>query len=79
MANTVSMLDMSTLKIETEIKVPGGPDCMEVHSSGKQLWITQRWTRSVSMIDLDQGRVAKTILVGRSWRAVLWPAKNRCT
>lgn len=66
MANTVSMLDMSTLKIETEIKVPGGPDCMEVHSSGKQLWITQRWTRSVSMIDLDQGRVAKTILVGRS-------------
>ena len=66
MANTVSKLDMSTLKVEAEIAVPGGPDCMDVHESGKQLWVTQRWTRSVSLVDLDQSRVVKRIGVGRS-------------
>lgn len=66
MANTVSMLDMSTLKVEAQIAVPGGPDCMDVHESGKQLWVTQRWTRSVSLVDLDRSRVVKRIAVGRS-------------
>ncbi|MBU3724599.1 MAG: YncE family protein [Burkholderiaceae bacterium] len=66
MANTVSKLDMGTLKVESEIAVPGGPDCMDVHQSGKQLWVTQRWNRSVSLVDLDQSRVVKRITVGRS-------------
>ncbi len=65
-ANTVSKIDMSTLKVEAEIAVPGGPDCMDIHQSGKQLWITQRWIRSVSLVDLDQSRVVKRIAVGRS-------------
>lgn len=65
-ANTVSKLDMSTLKIEAQIAVPGGPDCMDIHQSGKQLWVTQRWIRSVSLVDLDQSRVVKRITVGRS-------------
>ncbi|WVN42508.1 YncE family protein [beta proteobacterium MWH-UniP1] len=65
-ANTISKIDMSTLKIESSIPVPGGPDCMDIHASGKQLWVTQRWTRSVSIVDLDQSKVVKRILVGRS-------------
>jgi len=39
---------------------------MEMHKSGKQLWVTQRWIRSVSMVDLDQSKVVKRIQVGRS-------------
>lgn len=65
-ANTISRIDMGTLKIESQIPVSGGPDCMDIHASGKQLWVTQRWTRSVSVVDLDQSKVVKRILVGRS-------------
>jgi hypothetical protein len=39
---------------------------MDVHASGKQIWITQRWIRSVAMVDLDQSRVVRSIGVGRS-------------
>lgn len=66
MGNTISRLDMSSLKIDAEIKVPGGPDCMDIHRDGKQLWVTQRWLRAVSVVDLDQGKVIKRIGVGRS-------------
>jgi YVTN family beta-propeller protein len=65
-ANTISRIDMSTLKVDAQIDVPGGPDCMDVHASGKQVWVTQRWIRSVALVDLDQSRVVKTIGVGRS-------------
>jgi DNA-binding beta-propeller fold protein YncE len=57
---------MGSLKVEAEIKVPGGPDCMDIHESGKQLWVTQRWIRAVSVVDLDAGKVMKRITVGRS-------------
>ncbi len=66
MANTISRIDMSRLRVEQEIPVPGGPDCMEVHASGKQVWVTQRWNRSVAMVSLDEGKVVKQIRVGRS-------------
>jgi streptogramin lyase len=65
-ANTISRIDMSRLRVEQEIAVPGGPDCMEVNASGKQVWVTQRWNRSVAMVDLDQSKVVKQIRVGRS-------------
>ena len=65
-ANTLSKIDMSTLKVEAEIRVSGGPDCMDIHSSGKQLWVTQRWTRSVALVDLDQSKVVKRVTVGKS-------------
>lgn len=65
-ANSLSKVDMGSLKVEAEIKVPGGPDCMDIHESGKQLWVTQRWIRAVSVVDLDAGKVIKRITVGRS-------------
>jgi DNA-binding beta-propeller fold protein YncE len=39
---------------------------MDIHESGKQLWVTQRWIRAVSVVDLDAGKVIKRITVGRS-------------
>ncbi len=65
-ANTISKIDMSTLKVEAQIPVSGGPDCMEIDRSGRFLWVTQRWTRSVSVVDLVEGRVIKRVQVGRS-------------
>lgn len=65
-ANTLSRIDMESLRIESSIPCAGGPDCMDIHESGKQLWVTQRWAKTVALVDLDLNKVVKRIPVGRS-------------
>jgi YVTN family beta-propeller protein len=65
-ANTISVVDMTTLENVGTIKVPGGPDCMEVTADGKTMWATLRWSKKVAVIDLDTRSVTKVIPVGRS-------------
>jgi YVTN family beta-propeller protein len=39
---------------------------MEVSLDGKELWVTSRWARSVSVVDLATRKVVRKISVGRS-------------
>jgi YVTN family beta-propeller protein len=39
---------------------------MEVTADGKYLWVTQRWIKQVSVVDLAQRAVVDKIAVGRS-------------
>jgi YVTN family beta-propeller protein len=64
--NTISIVDMADLKVTGEIKVPGGPDCMEITADGKQLWVTSRFAGKVSVVDMDSRKVVQSIKVGRS-------------
>jgi YVTN family beta-propeller protein len=64
--NTVSILNTQTLAVETTFPVPGGPDCMELTADGKELWITSRWLRQVSVIDMSTHRLSHVVRVGRS-------------
>jgi YVTN family beta-propeller protein len=64
--NTISVIDQTTLERLYDIPVPGGPDCMEVTADGKFLWVTQRWIKQVSVVDLAQRKVVDKIAVGRS-------------
>jgi YVTN family beta-propeller protein len=64
--NTISVIDQITLERLYDIPVPGGPDCMEVTADGKFLWVTQRWIKQVSVVDLAQRKVVDKIAVGRS-------------
>lgn len=65
-AGTVSLIDQVTLEKKYDIVVPNGPDCMEVSADRKWLWVTQRWGKSVAVVDIEARRVAQTIPVGRS-------------
>jgi DNA-binding beta-propeller fold protein YncE len=71
-AGTVSLLDQETLERKFDIAVPNGPDCMEVSADRKWLWITQRWGKSVAVVDIDARRIAHTIPVGRSPHGVFF-------
>ncbi len=63
---TVSYIDTQDMQVVRTIKVPGGPDCMDITADGKELWVTQRFLRRVAVVDLDQFKVVASIPVGKS-------------
>lgn len=64
-ANTLSRIDLQTLRVGATYAVPGGPDCMDV-SADRTLYVTSRWAKKLSVIDLEAGRVVQQVKVGRS-------------
>lgn len=64
--NTVSLIDTQEMKVVGTIKVPGGPDCMDITPDGKELWVTQRFLRRIAVVDLEQMKVVASIPVGKS-------------
>lgn len=65
-ANTISRIDLATLKVTDEYPVPGGPDCMDVSADGKTLYVTSRWAKKLSVVDLATHKVVRQVNVGRS-------------
>ncbi|RZI94002.1 MAG: YncE family protein [Variovorax sp.] len=65
-ANTISRIDFTTLKVTEEYPVPGGPDCMDVSADGKTLYVTSRWAKKLSVVDLASRKVVRQVNVGRS-------------
>ena len=65
-ANSISRIDLATLKVIDEYPVPGGPDCMDVSADGKTLYVTSRWAKKLSVVDLSSHKVVRQVNVGRS-------------
>ena len=65
-ANTISRIDLQTLKVTDTYAVPGGPDCMDVSADGKTLYVTSRWAKKLSVVDLVSQKVVRLVDVGRS-------------
>lgn len=65
-ANTISKIDLQTLDVVATYAVPGGPDCMDVSVDGKQLLVTARWIRQLSVIDVASKKITQQVSVGRS-------------
>ncbi|MFM9921515.1 YncE family protein [Variovorax sp. H27-G14] len=65
-ANTISRIDLTTLKVVASYAVPGGPDCMDVSADGKTLYVTSRWAKKLSVVDLTTQKVVRQVNVGRS-------------
>ncbi len=56
---TVSLIDTKDEpKVVGSVRIPGGPDCMDITPDGKELWVTQRFLRRVAIVDIEtaQGR-----------------------
>lgn len=66
MANTISKLDMQTLKAVEHYPAPGGPDCMEMLADGRHLLVTSRWARKLTVIDTQTRTVVQQVPVGKS-------------
>jgi YVTN family beta-propeller protein len=65
-SNSISRIDLATLKVVESYPVPGGPDCMDVSTDGKTLLVTSRWAKKLSVVDLASRKVVRQINVGRS-------------
>ncbi len=65
---TISLIDTAEkdMKIAGTIKVPGGPDCMDITADGKELWVTQRFLRRIAIVDIAQMKMVGHVPVGKS-------------
>ncbi len=64
---TVSLIDTKDdPKVVGSVRIPGGPDCMDITPDGKELWVTQRFLRRVAIVDIDTLKVVAGIPVGKS-------------
>jgi YVTN family beta-propeller protein len=65
-ANTISQIDLQSLKVVATMAAPGGPDCMDVSKDGKLLYVTSRWAKKLTVIDLATRKVVQQVPVGAS-------------
>lgn len=65
-ANSISRIDLQTLEVVDNYPAPGGPDCMDVSKDGKQILVTSRWIRKLTIIDVASRKVVRQVKVGRS-------------
>ena len=65
-ANSISRIDLQTLEVVDNFPAPGGPDCMDVSRDGKQILVTSRWARKLTVIDVASRKVVRQVNVGKS-------------
>ena len=65
-ANTISKIDLQTMEVVDTFAAPGGPDCMDISRDGKQILVTSRWTKKLTVIDVATRKIVKQVNVGRS-------------
>ena len=65
-ANSISKIDLQALEVVDNYAAPGGPDCMDVSRDGKQILVTSRWARKLTVIDVASRKVVRQVNVGKS-------------
>lgn len=64
---TVSLIDTKDEpRVVSSVRIPGGPDCMDITPDGRELWVTQRFLRRVAIVDIDTMKVVGSVPVGKS-------------
>jgi YVTN family beta-propeller protein len=65
-ANTISKIDLTALKVVEDYPAPGGPDCIEVLAGGRFLMTTSRWAKRLTVVDTQTRQVVRSVRVGKS-------------
>ncbi len=65
-ANTISKFDFQSMSVVESYVAPGGPDCMDVSNDGKFIFVTSRWAKKLSVIDVSTRQVVRQVNVGAS-------------
>ena len=65
-ANTISKINLDTLKVVDAYPAPGGPDCMEVLAGGRYVMATARWSKKLVVVDTQTRQVVREVSVGKS-------------
>lgn len=65
-ANSISRIDLQTMEVVDNYPAPGGPDCMDVSRDGKQILVTSRWIKKLTVIDVATRKIVRQVNVGKS-------------
>jgi YVTN family beta-propeller protein len=65
-ANTISKIDTRTMTVVDSYAAPSGPDCMDLSPDGQTLYVTSRWARKLTVIDLVSKKIVRQVPVGKS-------------
>ncbi len=65
-ANTISKIDTRTLTVVDNFAAPSGPDCMDLSPDGQTLYVTSRWARKLTVIDVASKKIVRQVPVGKS-------------
>lgn len=65
-ANSISKIDLQTLAVVDVYPAPGGPDCIDVSRDGKLMYVSSRWARKLTVIDMASRKVVRQVNVGKS-------------
>ena len=65
-ANSISKIDLQTFAVVDVFAAPGGPDCIDVSRDGKLIYVTSRWARKLTVIDIASRKVVQQVNVGKS-------------
>jgi YVTN family beta-propeller protein len=65
-ANSISKIDLQTQAVVDVYPAPGGPDCIDVSRDGKLLYVSSRWARKLTVIDMASRKVVRQVNVGKS-------------
>ncbi|MFM9881374.1 MAG: YncE family protein [Burkholderiaceae bacterium] len=65
-ANTISKIDLQAQDVVESFAAPGGPDCMDISADGKLLYVTSRWAKKLTVIDLQTKKITAQVNVGKS-------------
>ncbi len=65
-ANSISKIDLQTLEVVDNYPAPGGPDCMDVSRDGKQILVSSRWAKKLTVIDIASRKITHQVNVGKS-------------
>jgi len=69
---------VATRKLITTWQVGGTPDMIALSPDGSQLWVSNRYSGGVSVIDAATGKVLITIATGGNPHGLsYWPAPGR--
>jgi YVTN family beta-propeller protein len=64
--NTISKINLKDMAVVDVFPAPGGPDCMDVSRDGKFIYVSSRWARKLTVIDIAARKVVRQVNVGKS-------------
>jgi YVTN family beta-propeller protein len=65
-ADTISKIDYQSMTVVDQYPAPSGPDCIDLSTDGKTLFVASRWAQKLSVIDTTTHKVLRQIKVGKS-------------
>jgi YVTN family beta-propeller protein len=78
LGGSISVIDLATRKLITTWQVGGTPDMIALSPDGSQLWVSNRYSGGVTVVDAATGHIIASIPTGENPHGLsYWPQPGR--